>query len=74
MQFEENYERRVRPLPDQDQRLRREAVTDRPGRRSRPWIVAAIGLLLVGVFVAIVTFGPDDEPDGPIGAPAAAIG
>lgn len=71
MQFEEHYERRVRPLPDQDQRLPREAVTDRPGRRARPWIVVALGLLLVAVFVAIVAIGSDEEPDGPIGAPSA---
>lgn len=68
----EDIERKLRAPPDQDQRLRGDAHGLGPHRRTRPWIVAAIGLLLVAVFVAIVAFGPEGEPDGPIGAPSAA--
>lgn len=72
-QFGESYDRTIRPLPDQDQRLQREAVTDRPTRRARPWLLVVIAVALVAVFLAVVIAAPGDDEPGPIGAPAPVI-
>ena len=64
----DDFQRKARPPPDQDQRLHPETHTDRPVRRTRPWILVVIVVVLVAVFVAIVVAGPDDSPE-PMGTP-----
>lgn len=70
----DDFQRKTRPPPDQDQRLRPEVHTDRPVRRARPWILLVIAGALVAVFVAFVIAGPGEDEPGPLGAPASAVG